>query len=180
MDSISPLERRENLPIKAAKMHVLVHPGYIEDVMGYNSQKLAQAQTLFEKYKRVAGSLPSNEIMIILVHNLPEKFQEDIGADVLYTKNIKLIQTIKPKQIIILPSNAVPFSGASREDDKQALNKIKSIAQNRGYQIGPETEVEVFGETYDECVQEAFLGIVNTNSFNQGNVRVVEELTDKV
>jgi|ERR1035437_1009123 hypothetical protein len=178
MEIISSIENQEK--IKINKMHVLVHPGYLEDVTSRETGNIAKGQALFEKYKKVAQNLPRNEIMVVLIHNRPEEFYKDFKEGANYVKNIKSIQQgTQPKQVIILTSNTVPFSGADERYDSEALDKIKSIAQNRGYEISPETEVEVFGETHDECVQEAFLGIKNTGFFKTENIRIVKELTDK-
>ncbi len=177
----SPLEIKENFPIKTVKMHVLVHPGYMEDVMSRDPENVVIGEDLFKKYKILAQGLPSNEILIVLIHNNPKRFSKDYREGKKYVKNIKTIQEALPKnkQVIILTSLTVPFSGADKKDDNEALDKIKLIAQNRGYEINPETIVEIFGETQGECVQEAFLGITNADFFNQGNIHIVKELTDK-
>ena len=178
MERISNIENQEK--IKITKMHVLVHPGYLEDVTGKETGNITKGQALFEKYKKVAQNLPKNEIMVVLIHNRPERFRKDFKEGANYVKNIKLIQQeTQPNQVIILTSNTVPFSGADERSDDEALDKIKSIAQNRGYEINPETEVDVFGETHDECVQEAFMGIKNTGFFKTENIRIIKKLTDE-
>ena len=73
----SPLENKEKILVKVTKIHVLVHPGYLEDVKRKDPKSVEKGKALFEKYKKLAKSLPKNEIMVILVHNLTEKFSED-------------------------------------------------------------------------------------------------------
>lgn len=174
-------EFRDKPLIKAVKMHILVHPGYIKDTkVRLDKQQIAQSEILPGKYAEVARNLPANEIMVILIHNKPEKFRSDFNTHKPYVENIQVLRSGLPdlQQAIILTSETVPFSGADKDYDQEALSKIRSIAENRGYEVGAGTAVDIFGETYDECVQEALLGINNADFFNKDNVKIIKDLTD--
>jgi hypothetical protein len=175
------MEDKQKLPISAAKIHFLVHPGSLLDGLNKNPEDLRKGHVLFEKYMEVARNLPENEIMVILVHSPSKVFAKDYKAGERdYVKNIKSITDAfeGSPQVIVLTNNTVPFTGWEKESDVEALNKIKSIASKRGYNINPETEVEIFGETRDECVGEALSGIKNASFFKPEKIRIRKELTD--
>lgn len=176
------LEYGDRLPIRTAKMHILVHPGYLMDnPTGRDKQQLAQAEMLPEKYAKLAKNLPANEIMIILIHYATGQFRDDYKAGKAYVKNIQALrgELRGLNQGIVLTSETVPFGGMDKVHDTEALAKIKEIAENRGYTIDPGTVVDIFGEEYDQCVHEALAGINNTGFFHKGNVRILKELTDR-
>jgi hypothetical protein len=167
----SVLEQKETIFTKVKKMHVLVHPGYEygDDRIGSASRNVLEAEALFQKYKEIAKNISPDEIMVILVHNKPKIFREHKGHGKTYTKNIdSIVENFSNKrQAIVLTSETVPFSGLEKESDNFALDKVRSILKQRGYEINPNTEVEVFGEMAGECVMEAFYGIKNTDFFKE-------------
>lgn len=176
------LESKEKPLIKVSRLRFLVHPGYIKDTIGqYNAGQLSRAEALPSEYKNIARGLAHDEVMIVLVHQMPPKFREDVGARKAYATTIEEFKKLaeNKKQIIVLTGDTAPFSGADEEYDMKALEKVRSVARARGYDINKETSVEVFGEMRNECVQEAYNGITNAGFFEAAKVNIVGKLTDR-
>ncbi len=178
-----PRERMETQLKKVSTLNVLVHPGYIKDTrIGLLApEQLEQAEKLPEEYEKIASKLPEDELLFIIVHQLPEKYLADARIKKEYAE---LVKTIKEhvknrRQVIILTSKTMPFSGADKDYDNQALKKIRLLAKTRGYDINQETSVNIFGEMHDECVQEALSGIKNADFFDSNKISISRDLTDR-
>lgn len=184
MKLYSELRERKEVPLrKVFRLNVLVHPGYINDTGNsfITPEQLEKAKKLPEEYEKFASKLPDDEILLIIIHQPPEKYLADIRVKKEYAELIKNIkESIKNrKQVIILTSETVPFSGADKDYDNQALENIRSLAKTRGYDINQETSVDIFGEMHDECVQEAFSGIRNADFFDSNKISISRDLTDR-
>lgn len=176
-------ERKETPLKEVSVLDVLVHPGYIKDTkVGLLArEQLEQAEKLPKEYEKLARNLREDEFLLIIIHQPPEKYLADVRIKKGYTELIKTIrERVKNRgQIMVLTSKTVPFSGADKDYDNQALEKIRSLAKTRGYDINQETSVNIFGEMHDECVQEALSGIKNADFFDSNKIGISKDLTDR-
>ena len=178
-----PRERKEVPLKKVSVLDVLVHPGYIKDTKTglLAREQLEQAEKLPEEYEKLAGNLREYEFLLIIIHQPPEKYLADARIKKGYTELIKTVrERVKNRnQVIILTGKTIPFSGADKDYDNLALEKIRLLAKTRGYDINQETSVNIFGEMHDECVQEALSGIKNADFFDSNKINISRDLTDR-
>ncbi|MBU0590821.1 hypothetical protein KKF81_04890 [Candidatus Micrarchaeota archaeon] len=144
------------------KVAFLVHPGFMQPnaclVRNYDPK------TIFRRYKEKAESLGSNDVLVVALQRSTKELSGMYLSGSSNTHPLPdLIHFIKELRVmmgrrVVFISNDQRIMGTQTElgCDYSAVERtskiIKQILASRGYNMTPETIVEVFGELLELCV----------------------------
>jgi hypothetical protein len=145
-------------PTTIEKIHLLVHPGYV--IKRHNIQEaIAQIPgnpftALMDKYRGKASSLGAAELMVLFAPRFRKTFVKEVRAGTeAYVQLIHDIKTILGDRLIVLADSDEHTEGAVFEENKDHIwQKIKKIAEGRGFTIGDNLTSEAYGEHMNSCV----------------------------
>ncbi len=153
-------------------IHFLIHPGY-ELRYDYNPEFFPLAESYVEKAK----TLKPDELMVFFAPVPPTSFPKEVKADQeKYVEVANRIREILGRRLIVLSSQGETSSLYK----KLIWNKIKTIAEKRGFVFTKNLTAEAYGEYLGVCVSRAAENMHQASGMSAENpITIRAELTDK-
>jgi hypothetical protein len=152
METTSP---KEELPLKEVKkLHFLIHPGYKSDPaedyredLSESDERYTQWNPLLNSYVDKARELPTDEIMIVMLHANFKNLLNDFKHGKEYTGTLRSLKKVLGRRMIAL-SDDYPI------EEEESFYTAKDIANTRGFYIPRNVYSEAYGEQLEHCVPE--------------------------
>mgnify|MGYP003395131755 CR=1 FL=1 len=144
-------------PREVAKIHLLVHPGFIANelhretlagrpVPAYLPDYAQESEKLLARIVEHAGTIPENEIMVVIT----DGDRSELGSEMPYADLIDQLRTALKRRLIVLTDPT--FDSLNVGTSEHVFADFQKLATARGYSFGPQTPLEAYGETSTNCV----------------------------
>lgn len=162
-----------------SNIHFLVHPGYI--VNNELEHHYENMDTLLESYITKASTLKPEELMVIFAPTAGRNFLRDMRQKdaveqdrlIAYTKVISQIKQLLGERLIVLS-----FDGETEAQNKERIwDRIKNVAQKRGFAFSDQLTGEAYGEYVESCVQDVATNMHQASGMSQ-SVEIKAGITD--
>jgi hypothetical protein len=189
-ENVPELENREL--IKVSKLHFLVHPGYISNVItdwvGTSPESFKkdrdgrkftfkQSIALLDKYIEQAKDMPDTEVMVIVTDTKKKFYKEDIEEERVYMEKIREIKEILGKRAVVISDKFELATTYYYPKSRGALEHIKQLLEARGYTFDESTDTEAYGELLGACVDTVANRLNEQGQFEEPTI-IKKELTD--
>ncbi len=163
------------------KIHFLIHPGFLSrevPLMPENDPtrnpykaRMAEYETLLDKYLEKAKKLNPNELMFAFAHTEQPQLIEDAKEGKRYISVLRELKNILGRRLVVLSGNHdVVF-------DDNVFNTAKEIAEARGFYFDKDVFTEAYGEMLNICVERGTERL-NTNGELNKKTLIRTDLTD--
>lgn len=149
---------KEITPARISKLHILVHPGFLQDPatdIDYDwnpipetDSRYTQWDKLLSLYTTEAEQIPLDEIVIVMLHARFHRLLEDLRTEKRYTATLRKLKRLLGRRMVAL-------SGDNDIESEESFELAAQIARARGYEIPNDVESVAYGETVQVCVPEA-------------------------
>ncbi len=142
---------------RISKVHFLVHPGWMMKDNPFAAMHKG-VNKLMDGYVEQATKLNSNELMVAFAPAIDAEFVHDFREkEKPYTQTITKIKGILGDRLIVLADSDEEedrHRGATFKQNKDKVwEKIKRIAENRGFRFDDQLTAEAYGELMKACVR---------------------------
>ncbi len=167
----SPEKRR------VSKLYLLVHPGITVKSDNYltpghpDKEDIKNFQVLKDRYIEKAKQIGDSDLLVVFGAFEPDEIPQGSTEGALYADCLKALEKILGDRMILIEGNIDPFT------DSYAYEEVEFIADERGFQIGPDTETEAFGESAAVCVNDCAQNFNATGKLRKRTV-IDLDLTD--
>ncbi len=166
-NSSDPQEgRNEQERKKIAKIHFLIHPGYMAKAVSPDFEEMTT------HYLEKAKTLHDDELMIVFSYRPRQMMKSDIEHGRGYAGAVDQLKEILGPRLIVLTGDVTTPEGATID-----FENAKKIAEARGYTFDRDVLTEAYGEEIDRCVQWGTNNLENAGHFSH-ETEIRPELTD--
>lgn len=145
---------RANETIRVSKLHILVHPGMLVDMLPTDESEeekervLKLGNELLKKYIEKALTLASDEILMLYEHGFSK------GRAKFFQEFFDQISSILGDRLIVIPDNFVFYDNNTHQYDcTDMYEELEFLAEERGFSLDERVLSEAFGETFGYCVE---------------------------